>query len=50
MSFYEWIEIDRQTGKLSVRNFTKQNDDDTDESYTLAFSKEYECQSLKVKF
>ena len=57
--YYEFIEINRQTGEMMVRNYTKQGegfedesiiDNDKNKTYPLAFTKKYECQSLKVKF
>ena len=49
-NYYDWIEIDRETGSLFIKNYTKQNESDDDESYPLAFSKQYQCRSLKLKF
>lgn len=48
--FYEYIRINRETGKLLVKNYTKQNETDSDESYPEAFTKEYECRALNIKF
>ena len=49
-TFRYWIEgrIDRETGILFLKNFSEQGKDSGD--YKLALTKEYQCNSYKLKF
>ena len=48
LGFYEYGTLNRETGILKIKNYTKKKDDDED--FVHSFSRNYECSSYKLKF
>lgn len=48
LGFYEYGTLNRETGILNIKNYTKEKDED--ENFPLSFSRNYECRSYKLKF
>ena len=48
LGFYEYGTVNRETGILKIKNYTKKKDDDED--FVHSFSRNYECRSVKIKF
>ena len=47
MGHYEYIKINRGSGLLSVKNYTKQEENEIADNYPLSVTREYNCMSLK---